>query len=288
MSPDPQSPRPDSTDPAALRAPLDVEHLRDALVTATGPAAFYRRLDVVEETGSTNADLLAVAGEGDAPRALLAEFQSGGRGRHSRRFEGTPNAQVIASVLVTLPGVDLADLGWLPLLAGIATVDTVRSVTGVPAELKWPNDVLVEGRKVAGILVEIAATAPVPAVVVGIGLNVSLAEDELPVPTATSLMLAGATDLDRTRLAQVLLTNLAERMRRWHDHDWDTAALADAYRERCSTVGQRVRAVLPGDTELHGVAVDIDEQGRIVVRPDRDGDPVAIAAGDITHLRPVG
>ncbi|MDV2474876.1 biotin--[acetyl-CoA-carboxylase] ligase [Rhodococcus zopfii] len=288
MAPDPHSLRSDPTDLAALRGPLDAEHLRDALVAATGPAAFYQRIDVVEETGSTNADLLAVAGEGAAPRALLAEFQTGGRGRHSRRFEGIPNAQVITSVLLTLPGVDLADLGWLPLLAGIATVDTVRSVTNVPAELKWPNDVLVDGRKVAGILVEIAATTPVPAVVVGIGLNVTLAEDELPVPNATSLLLAGATELDRTRLAQVLLTNLAERMRRWRDHGWDPAALADAYRERCSTVGQRVRAVLPGDTELHGVAVDVDEQGRIVIRPDSASEPVAIAAGDITHLRPVG
>ncbi|MFZ2526618.1 MAG: biotin--[acetyl-CoA-carboxylase] ligase, partial [Rhodococcus sp. (in: high G+C Gram-positive bacteria)] len=287
MAPD-SHPRPHSTDLATLRAPLDAGRLREALIEATGPAAYYQRLDVVEETGSTNADLLAAADAGDVPRALLAEFQTGGRGRHSRRFEGTPHTQVIMSVRVTLPGVDLADLGWLPLLAGIATVDAVRSVTDVPAELKWPNDVLVGGRKVAGILVEIATTTPVPAVVVGIGLNVTLTEDELPVPTATSLLLAGATELDRTRLAQVLLTNLAERMRRWSAHDWDTAALADAYRARCGTVGQRVRAVLPGDTELHGTAVAVDAHGRIVIRPDGAAEPVAIAAGDITHLRPVG
>ncbi|MEE2057506.1 biotin--[acetyl-CoA-carboxylase] ligase [Rhodococcus artemisiae] len=269
------------------RSPLDVSRLRKVLVDgAGGSAGFYERLDVVEETGSTNADLLAEAASGDR-RVLLAEFQSGGRGRHSRAWNGIPGAQVIVSVLLKLPGVALPDLGWLPLLTGIATVDAIHEVTGVPAELKWPNDVLVDGRKLAGILVEVASTAPVPTVVVGVGLNVTLTEDELPVPTATSLMLAGARELDRTRLAEVLLTSFGERIRQWERHGWDPTAAADAYRDRCSTIGRRVRAILPGDTELHGVAVNIDEQGRIVIAPDGDGEPVAVAAGDITHLRPV-
>ena len=193
---------PELPNDSELRIPLDVSRLRHALVDgAEGDAGFYERLDVIDETGSTNADLLAEATFGDR-RVLLAEFQSGGRGRHSRAWNGIPRAQVIVSVLLKLPGVALPDLGWLPLLTGIATVDAVREVTGVPAELKWPTDVLVGGRKLAGILVEVASTAPVPTVVVGVGLNVTLTEDELPVPTATSLLLAGADELDRTRRAE--------------------------------------------------------------------------------------
>ncbi|HET8992909.1 MAG TPA: biotin--[acetyl-CoA-carboxylase] ligase [Rhodococcus sp. (in: high G+C Gram-positive bacteria)] len=278
---------PELPDDSDLRVPLDVSQLRHVLVDgAEGDDGFYERVDVVDETGSTNADLLAEAASGDR-RVLLAEFQSGGRGRHSRAWNGIPRAQVIVSVLLKLPGVALADLGWLPLLTGIAIVDAVREVTGVPAELKWPNDVLVGDRKLAGILVEVASTAPVPTVIVGVGLNVTLTEDELPVPTATSLLLAGAHELDRTRLAEALLASFAERIRQWERHGWDPTVAADAYRDRCSTLGRRVRAILPGDAELHGRAVNIDEEGRIVIQPDGEGEPVAVAAGDITHLRPV-
>lgn len=273
------------TDVAALRTPLDAARLQSALCSRED-AAFYTQVDVVEETGSTNADLLAVAPTGADRRVLLAEFQSGGRGRHSRTWNGVPSAQVIASVLLRLPGCPLSDLGWLPLIAGIATVDTVRSVGGVPAQLKWPNDVLVDGRKLAGILVEVASTSPEPTAVVGIGLNVTLTAGELPVPTATSLFLENASGLDRTVLAETLLTEFADHIRAWARAGWNTAGPAVAYRERCGTIGQNVRAVLPGDTELHGVAVDVDDQGRLVIRPDAGGEPVAVAAGDITHLRP--
>lgn len=281
---------PEATDTSSpqtplVRTPLDTPRLRDTLVGVDGEG-FYTRVDVVEETGSTNADLLAVAATGDDRRVLLAEFQNGGRGRHSRTWNGVPGAQIIVSVLLRLPGCPLHDLGWLPLLTGIATVDAVRSVAGVPARLKWPNDVLVDGRKLAGILVEVAATAPEPAVVAGIGVNVTLTRDDLPVPTATSLMLEGAEDLDRTRLAEALLTEFGDRIRAWARAGWNTADLAAAYRERCGTLGQQVRAVLPGDTELRGVAVDVDDQGRLVIRPDGNGEPIAVAAGDITHLRP--
>ncbi|MEU5842853.1 biotin--[acetyl-CoA-carboxylase] ligase [Rhodococcus sp. NPDC047139] len=274
-----------TNDVFTLRTPLDEPALRSALVGADREG-FYTRLDVVPETASTNADLLAVAATGDDRRVLLAEFQHGGRGRHSRSWNGVPGAQVIVSVLLRLPECPLQNLGWLPLLCGIATVDAVRSVSGVAAQLKWPNDVLVDGRKLAGILVEVAATAPVPTVVAGIGINVTLERDELPVPTATSLLLEGAAELDRTLLAQTLLAELGERIRAWARAGWDTSAAASAYRERCSTVGQHVRAILPGDTELHGIATDVDDQGRIVIRPDDGGDAVAVAAGDITHLRP--
>ncbi len=271
------------------RPPLDAGVLRRALVRDAGgdPDAFWSRVDVVTETGSTNADLLATPRDADYPRSvLIAEHQTGGRGRHARPWVSAPRALVTVSAVLDMPGMDLADIGWLPLLAGVAVVDVLRGTAGVDAELKWPNDVLIGGRKVVGILAEVAATAPVPTVVVGIGLNVSLTEDELPVPTATSLLLEDAEVTDRTVLVRAILRELARRHREWEAAGWKVDALAAAYKERCGTLGRRVRAELPGDRELIGTAIDVDVEGRIVIEADGKS-PVAVSAGDITHLRAV-
>ncbi|AVP69586.1 biotin--[acetyl-CoA-carboxylase] ligase [Prescottella equi] len=271
------------------RPPLDAGVLRRALVRDAGgdPDAFWSRVDVVTETGSTNADLLAAPRDADYPRSvLIAEHQTGGRGRHARPWVSAPRALVTVSAVLDMPGMDLADIGWLPLLAGVAVVDVLRGTAGVDAELKWPNDVLIGGRKVVGILAEVAATAPVPTVVVGIGLNVSLTEDELPVPTATSLLLEDAEVTDRTVLVRAILRELARRHREWEAAGWKVDALAAAYKERCGTLGRRVRAELPGDRELIGTAIDVDVEGRIVIEADGKS-PVAVSAGDITHLRAV-
>lgn len=272
------------------RPPLDPDALREALVSS-GPdgdsRAFYASLDLVEETGSTNADLLARAADSDLDRAVLvAEFQDHGRGRHARSWVAPPRSALSVSVLLRMPGLEISSLGWLPLLTGVAVVNALRSVAEVDASLKWPNDVLVGGRKVAGILAEVSQTVPVPSVVVGVGLNVSLTEDELPVPTATSLALAGAATIDRDTLLRGVLRELAVQWNAWREDGWATGGLAADYRARCATIGQPVRVSLPGDRELLGVATDVDEQGRIVVLPDGGGEPVAVAAGDVTHLRP--
>ncbi|MEV0946012.1 biotin--[acetyl-CoA-carboxylase] ligase [Rhodococcus sp. NPDC049939] len=272
------------------RPPLSADNLRAALVRGdadTDPRKFWTRLDVVEETGSTNADLLARAERSDCDRhVLLAEFQGSGRGRHSRVWVSPPQAQIAASVVLTMPGMSVAAMGWLPLLTGVAVVDALRAVAKVPAELKWPNDVLIDGRKVAGILAEVAATTPDPKVVVGIGLNVSLTRDELPVENATSLVLERAEISDRDTLVRALLRALADRWQQWHDSDWAVTDLAKAYRARCGTLGRPVRAVLPGGRELNGIATDVDREGRVVIAPDGGAEPISVSAGEITHLRP--
>lgn len=267
------------------RPPLDVSALRRALVD--GPQASWSRLDVVESTGSTNADLIAQA-DGLADRtALVAEHQDSGRGRHARPFSGAPRSQLLLSVLVKFPGIDPAVLGWLSLLAGVAVVDALRTVAAVDASLKWPNDVLIEGRKVAGILAEVAQHRPAPAVVVGIGLNVSLTKDELPVPTATSLVLENAAVTDRDTLLRAILRGIGAEIDSWRNSNWNTEQLAHRYRERCDTIGRRVRVELPGDRQILGEATDVDAQGRIVVRVDDSGETIAVAAGDVTHLRAI-
>lgn len=262
------------------RPPLDLEQLRHAL-TASPEPAFFTGIDVVESTGSTNADLIARADDPETDRiALVAEAQESGRGRLARAWSSPPRAQISLSMLVRTEGVDAEMLGWIPLLTGIAAVDAVRAETGVPAALKWPNDVLVDGRKLAGILAEVAATGPRPAIVVGIGLNVSLTADELPVPHATSLTLCGAERPDRTALVLALLTQFGRRYSEWRDSGRDTTVLAEAYRERCATLGAPVRAELPGGRLLTGIARDIDSAGRLLIGEE------AVAAGDVTHLRP--
>lgn len=133
---------------------------------------------MVPQTGSTNADLLEAARAGAAEGlVLVAEEQTAGRGRLGRTWSAPAGAALTFSVLLRPAGVPPTRLGWLPLLTGVAVAAAVRAETGVPASLKWPNDVLVGERKLAGILAE----AHSDAVVVGVGLNVTLSRAELPV-----------------------------------------------------------------------------------------------------------
>jgi len=218
---------------------------------------------------------------------LLAEHQTAGRGRIGRSWEGVPRAQILMSVGVPTTGVPASQWSWLPLLTGVAIVDALAEVTGLGAGLKWPNDVLVDNQKLAGILADVAANSET--VVVGLGLNVSLAADELPVPDATSLTLLGASG-DRTALVRALLAQLARRLTAWRLADGADPGLIEDYRVRNVTVGQRVRALLPGDREIIGLARAVDNAGRLIIDPDSESDPesIAVSAGDVVHLRPYG
>ncbi|MBE1547469.1 BirA family biotin operon repressor/biotin-[acetyl-CoA-carboxylase] ligase [Mycobacterium sp. OAS707] len=258
--------------------PLDTPSLR---AEVAGPGRHWRQLDVVEQTGSTNADLLAraAAGEDIAGAVLIAEHQTAGRGRNGRVWT-SPGAQLTMSVGVDGGGVPPDSWGWLPLATGVAVVDTVAPY-GVAAGLKWPNDVLVGDRKLAGILTEVAAAQRF--IVVGIGLNVTLRGDEVPDADATSLRALGVETLDRGQLVAALLRELGTRFSRWREADGADAGLIADYRARSVTIGSRVRAILPGGGEVLGVAQSIDEQGRLHI--DSDAGTVAVSAGDVVHLR---
>ncbi|MDH6196807.1 BirA family biotin operon repressor/biotin-[acetyl-CoA-carboxylase] ligase [Mycobacterium frederiksbergense] len=260
------------------RPPLDVTILRDGL-----DGLSWRRVDVVEETGSTNADLLAraAAGEDIAGMVLFAEYQSAGRGRHGRQWSTPPRSQVVMSFGVDGSAVPPDRWGWLPLATGLAIIDAVAEIAGTRVGLKWPNDVLVgpDGGKLAGILAEVASPAPV--IVVGLGLNVTMTADEVPDSRATSLTQIGAGTVDRNPLARALLRHLDARIAGWRNAD---PALAADYRKCSVTIGSQVRAILPGDTTLVGTAADVDELGRLII--DTGTERATVSAGDITHLRP--
>jgi BirA family biotin operon repressor/biotin-[acetyl-CoA-carboxylase] ligase len=259
------------------RAPLNPATLSELPV---------RRLDVVEATGSTNADLLArhAAGEDIRGAVLIAEHQSAGRGRNGRSWSAPPRSQIALSIGVGADGVPAEGWGWLPLLTGVALVDAVRDSTGVEAGVKWPNDVLVGTGKLAGILAEVAA--PDQVIVVGLGLNVTLTAEEAPDPRATSLQMLGATMLDREVLVGAILRELTTRIERWQTAMGPDPALVEDYRHRSLTLGSRVRAVMPGDSEITGIAIDIDTLGRLSI--DTGTEVTTVSAGDITHLRPAG
>ena len=257
-------------------SPFDTASLREGL------AAPWRQLAVVERTESTNADLLARAASGEdiSGAVLIAEHQTAGRGRNGRVWS-SPGAQLTMSV-----GVDGADVppdawGWLPLATGVAVVDTVAAVAGVDAGLKWPNDVLARGRKLAGILTEVAPAQRF--IVVGIGLNVTLRDDEVPDAEATSLRSLGVEAPDRTQITRALLQRFGRRIDNWRTARGADADLIADYRARSVTIGSAVRAILPGGRDVVGVARSIDEQGRLHI--DSDDETVAVSAGDVVHLR---
>jgi BirA family biotin operon repressor/biotin-[acetyl-CoA-carboxylase] ligase len=260
------------------RPPLDAAALRAAL---TGPKRFWTDVVVTDETGSTNADVARAARDG-APEGTVhtTDRQTAGRGRLDRAWESPSGSGVIVSVLLRPDAVPAPRWVWLPLLVGLAVDATVHEC-GVASGLKWPNDVLVDGRKLAGILLERVETPQGAAAVVGVGLNVSLRRDELPVDTATSLVLEGATETDRTIVLRSLLRNLEALYRAWAASGGDPAGgIRESYARRCVTIGQDVTVTLPAAESWRGRASGIDDLGRLLV------DGRAISAGDITHLRP--
>jgi BirA family biotin operon repressor/biotin-[acetyl-CoA-carboxylase] ligase len=264
--------------------------------------SLWREVRVVAETGSTNADLLAEAVAGGPEGAVLvAEAQTAGRGRMGRRWLSPPGAGLTFSVLLRPEGVPGALLGWVPLLAGVAVVAGVRAAAAVDASLKWPNDVLVGGAKLGGILAERSGGA----VVVGIGINV--AQDRAGLPAgATSLLLEGVRDGPAAaaetagthgagkavpglhgRLLAETLTALSRWYLAWRDQaspgNADACGLRREYARRCATLGQPVTVTLPGGATLAGTAAGVDSAGRLEVRTG--GGIVPVSAGDVAHLR---
>ena len=254
---------------------------------AVRPDGLWREIEVVESTGSTNADLLARALRGEPEGTVLAaEEQRAGRGRMGRTWTSPPRAALTFSLLLK-PAVPPARRGWLPLLTGVAVAAAVTKVTGVETGLKWPNDLLAADAKLAGILAEAAGDA----VVVGIGLNVSTEPAEFPAPRpgalpATSLRAAGATALDRDDILLAILAGFERWYRAWQQAggDPDRSGLRPEYTRLSATIGRTVRAELPGGQALSGPAVGVDSDGRLLVRLS-SGSEVAVAAGDVVHLR---
>jgi BirA family biotin operon repressor/biotin-[acetyl-CoA-carboxylase] ligase len=262
---------------------VEQDELTRRLVHPNGP---YTDIEVVDSTGSTNADLLARTGVADRT-VLIAREQTAGEGRRGRSWV-SPAGGLYMSVYYA-PALPPARLPWMTLLAGVALVKVARSV-GVDAVLKWPNDLLLgpDQRKGAGVLASIGGSG----VVLGLGLNVAALPDDIPLGAgglqATSLEDEGANELDRTELAARLLTELAALEGPWRAAGGDPFAsgLHEEYRKYSGTLGQEVRVELSGDVELMGTARYLETDGTLVVR-DAEGHEHSVPAGDVIHLRQV-
>jgi BirA family biotin operon repressor/biotin-[acetyl-CoA-carboxylase] ligase len=248
---------------------------------ATVQAAVGSRWTVhmVDSTGSTNADL-AVPTTADRT-VLVAEQQTAGRGRLSRSWVAPAGSGLLFSVALRVGVVPPGRRAWAGALLGLAARRAIIAGTGLPATLKWPNDVLIDDRKVAGLLAEAVGDL----VVVGAGINVTTTADELPRPDANSLALAGAERPDRRSLLVTVLREFDGIVEDWLDARGEVldGRLGAEYRQACGTLGGRVRLALPNGSTVVGTALDVAADGALLV--DAGAGPVAYAAGDVVHLR---
>lgn len=235
---------------------------RPATLPRNWPSGWH--VEVVTETGSTNADLLAAAAAGAPDRSVLcALHQTAGRGRLDRRWDAPPGANLLVSLLFRDVPAAAHELTWR---VGLAACAAAEQVAGVTPTLKWPNDLLVDDRKLAGVLAQASFGGPGgDAVVVGIGMNVRWS------PEGAARL---GEDVDPVDVLAALLTA----------YDALPADVLPLYRQRLGTLGRAVRVELPGGEVLDGRAVDVDPDGRLVVL-DACAVTHRLDVGDIVHLR---
>jgi BirA family biotin operon repressor/biotin-[acetyl-CoA-carboxylase] ligase len=241
-----------------------------------------RRLQVVAEIGSTN-DAVMAAGQAGAVEglAVLADRQTSGRGRRGRSWASLPGVGICTSILLR-PSVPPLQAPLLTLMAGLAAAEAITSVAKIAPVLKWPNDILLDGRKAVGILTEMATTGQrIGHVAIGIGINVHQRSEDFPASvrgTATSIDLAAGRRVDRAEVAAALYDSLDR---------WYTAVCGDgmsmilnAARARTSTLGQPV-TVDTGEEKWQGTALDLDDDGALLV-VDGQGAVRRVLADDVS------
>ncbi|WJS91728.1 biotin--[acetyl-CoA-carboxylase] ligase [Microbacterium testaceum] len=249
-------------------------------------AAHSPRVQVVETTDSTNADVIAAVTADPAGwphlSLLVTDDQRAGRGRLDRTWTAPAGTALAVSVVVDATMIPAEQRGWIPLAAGAAMTRAVGvqlTGHGGTAELKWPNDVLVDGGKICGILAEVVPGAP-DTVVVGAGVNTRMSRADLPVTTATSFAAIGA-DCDDDRLLADYLDDFGKTLARLvHD---DVERVHHEIEKLCATVGKEVTVAMPDGSALHGTAARLDRDGRLVVESGTI--ETVVSAGDVVHVR---
>ena len=235
----------------------------------------------VGKTGSTNADLLAAARQGaEANAVLAADYQSAGRGRRGRSWGAEPGSSLLFSVL-TRPQIDVARAHLVTTALALGAVEACDSHAGVRPGLKWPNDLVVDDRKLAGVLAESVVTGNrLEAVVVGMGLNVN--RGAAPSETASTAIaledVCGAL-IDRRELLAEILTGFAFWMEGIEGSGGQAELIAAARRES-ATLGCQVTVELGDGTVLEGLAEDLDDRGALLLEGG-----TRVVVGDVVHLR---
>lgn len=264
-----------------LSAP-DVLHGDDLISRVGRVGVVGRDIRVFRETESTSDIIEKLARDGVAEGAVVfAESQTRGRGRLGRKWISPPDKGLWFSILLR-PDCAPQAVTQLTIAASVSLVRAIHDTTGIDADIKWPNDILIGGRKVAGILTELSAEVDtVKHVVIGIGMDVNLAVDEFPADLrdiATSLSIAKGAPIDRPALAAAILKNLDAdyaRIRRGEFH-----AISEDWEKRCSTLGRNV-AILSGSQRRAGHAESLDADGALLLRTEH-GHLERITGGDVS------
>lgn len=286
-----------------LGFPLHAAELRELLLAPGGPVS---KLEVVSATGSTNSDLVAALREnpGAWPHAsmLIADHQQAGRGRGGRDWLTPPQTALTFSLVLKLDQ-NSTVLPALPTLIGLGALQAIRATAGLPAELKWPNDIVLPApaetplpgwgiwRKVGGVLIEVLPGSSEfgsagPVAVVGLGINVHQEEHQLPVPHATSLRHAGARGVGR----KVLLVALAQALLNISDQlsaaggDLAGSDLLEQVAGHSILLGQPLEVKLPGGKVLRGTGTGLGAAGELVITDER-GERHTISSADVELIR---
>lgn len=227
-----------------------------------------------ETIESTNERARELASEGEENVVVIADTQTGGRGRLNREW-ASPSGGIWLSLLLR-PTVPATHAPIVTMAAAVATARAVES-TGVEPAIKWPNDVLIDDQKVAGILTEMEGEADrISWLVVGIGLNANFDDDQLPAESAATSLQAMTGAVDRRDCVQMILETMTELL---DDQD----EILPAWRNRSGTLGQRVRVDTP-EGVVEGEAVDVEFPGVLLVENSNGTERVTV--GDCEHLRP--
>ena len=210
---------------------------------------------------------------------VCAEAQTKGRGRMGRTWV-SPKGKGIYASLILKPFLSPLEVGWITFVAAIAVCEGIRQTTGLPAAIKWPNDVLIQRKKVAGILTEMnAETDRVHFVVVGLGLNVNTDKSQLP-PQATSLKVELGRKVSRVEFLQAVLKS----MEHWYGCLLERrfSPVLERWKELSMTLGRRVR-IAEHHNAIEGKAVDLSDDGGLIILND-DGDLIKKMTGDVEFL----
>lgn len=294
--------------PVPAQTPQTLDPARVLPAASSAGYSFVRIYDVVD---TTNTEIIHRLTRGNPPeRAELEELSvfatlhmTAGKGRMDRPWTA-PAGTCLATSIVVRPhagagrNIPVTSYHWFTMLAGLSVLEVWHEL-GLNASLKWPNDVVIGGRKGCGILaLLLTEPAQVPAecgdmsVVVGIGQNLNMREDQVPVPTATSVLIQRGEPVDNHAVLNHLLTVFARRYREFVSVGGDPQkpllngeSLLDQARAATVTLGAHVAVHLPDGSTVEGTATDLDAEGRILIR-DKTGTVRAYSVGDIEHLRP--
>jgi BirA family biotin operon repressor/biotin-[acetyl-CoA-carboxylase] ligase len=251
-----------------------------AIATGCATSATHVAIEVVAETGSTNADLLARLDALDGPLLRIAENQTAGRGRAGRSWLSRPGAALMFSLAWRFKG-PLHRMSGLPMAVGVALAETIASL-GVPVQIKWPNDLLRDGKKLAGILVETQAARKdgdgAVWAVIGVGINL-LMPDELEEQIGRAVAAAPwLAKMDRNDLMAALLSRLAAVLAEFDDTGF--APFVDRWNLLHAWHGQDVVILDNGDVLRQGRAAGVDALGRLLL--DTDQGRVEVLSGDVS------